>query len=291
VDFPGISARTRICAVMGDPVEHSLSPRIHNAAFAAAGLDFAYVAFHVTRGDAARAMAGVRALGIRGLSVTIPHKLDVIPLLDEVDAAARLIGSVNTIVNDAGALTGYSTDGPGALRALAAAGVDPAGKRVLMLGSGGAARAVAFALAALDPRPRLRILGVEAAELARLAADLRARAGADLEAAALAPESVAAGVKDADIILHATPVGMAPKTGASLVPPGLIGPRHTVFDAVYTPRETKLLADAKAAGAKIVPGLGMFVGQAAAQFELWTGRPAPVEVMTRAALSALGGER
>jgi shikimate dehydrogenase len=102
---------------------------------------------------------------------------------------------------------------------------------------------------------------------------------------------VAAGVKDADIILHATPVGMAPKTGASLVPPGLIGPRHTVFDAVYTPRETKLLADAKAAGAKIVPGLGMFVGQAAAQFELWTGRPAPVEVMTRAALSALGGER
>lgn len=291
MDVPGISARTRVCAVMGDPVEHSLSPQIHNAAFAACGLDFAYVAFHVARGDAAQALAGVRALGIRGLSVTIPHKLDVIAHLDKVDATARRMGSVNTIVNDAGALTGYSTDGPGALRALAAEGVDPAGKRVLILGSGGAARAVAFTLAELDPRPRMCILGVEAAELERLAADLRAHAGAVPEAATLAPERLAAAVKDADIVVHATPVGMTPRVEASLVPPGLIGPRHTVFDVVYTPRETRLLADAKAAGAKVVPGLGMFVGQAAVQFELWTGRPAPVDVMTRAALSALGGER
>ncbi len=284
-----ISARTKVCAVIGDPVEHSLSPQLHNAAFQARGLDFVYVACHVARGDAARAVAGVRALGLRGVSVTIPHKLDVIAHLDAIDETARLMGSVNTIVSERGVLTGYSTDGQGALRALAAEGVDPAGRRVLVLGSGGAARAIAFTLVGLSPRPRVRILGVEPGELAQLARDLREKAGAMLDADALTSESLAAAMREAEIVVHATPIGMTPKTEASLVPAALISARHAVFDVVYTPLTTRLLADAKAAGATVVPGIGMFVGQAAVQFELWTGVAAPVDVMTATVASALQG--
>jgi shikimate dehydrogenase len=283
-----ITARTKLCAVIGDPVGHSLSPQIHNAAFRAAGIDMAYVAFHVERGHAGDAVRAVRALGIRGLSVTIPHKVEVVPHLDALDEVARTLGSVNTIVNDGGRLTGYSTDGPGALRALAGAGVEPAGRRVLVLGSGGAARALAFTFATLTPLPDLRLLAIDGAELARLAADLAARTPLRPATGFVAPESLAAGLEEAEIVVHATPVGMAPQVEGTLVPAALLRPDHVVFDIVYTPLETRLLREARAAGARTVPGLGMFVGQAAIQFELWTGRPAPLEVMTDAVTRALG---
>ena len=284
-----VSACTQVCAVIGDPVEHSLSPLIHNAAFRALGLDVVYVGFHVARGRAGEALHGMRALGIRGLSVTIPHKLAVMPHLDAVEEMACRVGSVNTIVNDGGRLTGYSTDGPGALRALAARGVDPAGQDVLVLGSGGAARAIAFALAALTPRPRLTLLGVDAEELGRLAADLRSKTLVECETGALTSHAVARAMDAARVVIHATPVGMAPRVGESLVPVECLRPVHAVFDAVYTPRETQLLKDAGARGATVIPGLGMFVNQAALQFELWTGRDAPLEVMTAAVTAALGG--
>ncbi|GAB4238998.1 MAG: shikimate dehydrogenase [Acidobacteriota bacterium] len=276
-----ISAKTKVCAVIGDPVAHSLSPQLHNAAFRAEGMDMVYVAFRVRRQDLAAAVHGVRAFGIRGLSVTIPHKVDIIPLLDHVEPAAAFVGSVNTVVNENGELTGHSTDGPGALRALRAAGVDPAGKAILLLGSGGAARAIAFALAGLEPPPRIRILGIVPEELRSLENDLRERTAASVASATLEPSRLVAAVEEAQIIVHATPVGMTPRTAESLVPPELLSSRHVVFDAVYTPLETQLLKDARAAGAKVVPGLGMFVHQAAIQFELWTGTPAPVEVMER----------
>ncbi len=286
-----ITARTQVCAVIGDPVGHSLSPEIHNAAFDALGLDFAYVAFPVKRGDAAAAMAGVRALGVRGLSVTIPHKLDVIPHLDSIDPVAKAIGSVNTVVNEGGFLKGYSTDGPGALRALAAAGVDPAGRRILLLGSGGAARALAFTLATVDPLPVLRILGVDRTELGKLSDDLTRKSALPLKTDGLEAATLAPAVAEAEIVIHATPIGMAPKSEESLVPRGLLRPGQVVFDVVYTPLETRLLREAAAAGARAVPGLGMFVHQAAIQFELWTGREAPVDLMTRTVSEALGGKR
>lgn len=274
-----ISARTRVCAVIGDPVEHSLSPQLHNAAFCASAVDLVYVAFRVRPNDLAAAIAGVRALGVRGLSVTIPHKVAILPLLDEVDPPAAHIGSVNTVVNEGGRLIGYSTDGPGALRAIRAAGVAPEGKTVLLLGSGGAARAVAFALAGLTPQPRLQILGIEVDELERLERDLRERTGVQVVAGRLDSDILREAVSAAEILIHATPVGMAPRTNASLVPPELLRPGQVVFDLVYVPFETQLLRAAKAAGAVAVPGLGMFVQQAAIQFELWTGRLAPLEVM------------
>ncbi|OHB75120.1 MAG: shikimate dehydrogenase [Planctomycetes bacterium RBG_16_64_10] len=284
-----ISASSGLCAVIGDPVRHSLSPQIHNAAFQARGLDLVYVALPVKKGDARRALDGVRALGIRGLSVTIPHKVDVVPWLDEVDEVGANIGSINTVVNRAGRLLGYSTDGPGALRALEANRVDPRGRDLLILGTGGAARAIAFTLATLDPPPRLEILGVVPAEMDQLGADLRAKTSISVTTRLLADAILPDALARAEVIVQATPVGMTPQVDASLIPAHLIRPDHVVFDVVYTPLQTKLLKEARAAGARTVPGLGMFVHQAAIQFELWTGQPAPLSVMTATVRQALEG--
>jgi len=285
-----VSARTRLCAVIGDPVEHSLSPQIHNAAFRAAGVDLVYTAFHVRTGDLPRALDGVRALGIRGLSVTIPHKMDILPLLDEIEPSAAHVGSVNTVVNDDGRLKGFSSDGTGAVRAFQSLGVDPSGRNVLLLGSGGAARAIAFALAGLRPKPRLTILGIVDSEVGRLASDLSTKGGMRVRSDRPTPSVLARGVREAEIIVHATPVGMAPNVSESLVPEGLLRSDQVVFDAVYTPLRTRLLEIAERAGARTIPGLGMFVHQAAVQFELWTGRPAPVEVMNDVVVRSLAGE-
>lgn len=283
-----ISATTQLCAVIGDPVEHSLSPQIHNAAFQANGLNMVYTAFHVKRGDTRRAMDGLRALGIRGLSVTIPHKMDIIPHLDEVDEVALNIGSVNTVVNDEGYLRGYSTDGMGAVRALNAGCVDPAGKRILVIGSGGASRAIVFTLATLSPIPELTILGIDEPELRGLAGDMAERTKLVPSASLLSSESLAEAMNWAEIVIHTTPIGMTPKVDATVVPKELIEPRHVVFDVVYTPLQTRLLREARSVGATSIPGIGMFVHQAAIQFELWTGVEAPVDLMTDTVLSALG---
>ncbi len=289
-----ISAGSRICAVIGDPVSHSLSPQIHNAAFSATGENLVYTAFHVKKGDLKRAMDGVRSLGIKGMSVTIPHKVDIIPFLDEIDDVALATGSVNTIVNSSGVLIGFTTDGPGAIRAMEAESVQIEGKSILLLGSGGAARAISFALRHLSPLPRLRILGIEKPELQALVRDLNSRVpGKSSDPAALVTgevldnASLEQAMASADIVIHSTPVGMSPNTEKSLVPAGLFRKGQVVFDVVYTPRETMLIREAKKAGAVTVSGLGMFVNQAAIQFELWTGKPAPLDIMTTAVEEAL----
>ena len=282
-----ISAETRVCAVIGDPVDHSLSPQIHNAAFQASGLDFTYVAFHVRKGDIESAIRGMRALGIRGLSVTIPHKVDIVPHLDDIDEIARNVGSINTVVNNDGHLRGCSTDGPGALRALEAGSCDFVGQNVLLLGSGGAARAIAFSLATISPPPQLTILGVEPDELSSLEQDLRDRTSLSVMALPYSGQTVSAASEKSGLIINATPVGMTPNVDNSPFPEELIRSEHTVFDIVYTPFETKLLRDAKAAGARAIPGIGMFVHQAAIQFELWTGQTAPLDVMAGTVTEAL----
>ncbi len=275
-----IDAKTNVCAVIGNPVEHSLSPAIHNAAFQALGLDYVYVAFKVE--DIAAAMAGMRALGnFRGLSVTIPHKVSIMERLDEIDEVALSIGSVNTVLKDGGLLKGSSSDGPGALNALRDYGIDPAGKRVLVLGSGGAARAIAFTLATTDRPAEISILGVIPDELDKLARDLKDKTPACIKGRLLDDESLRKGAAEAEIIIHCTPVGMSPKTDDTLVPKELLRPEHTVFDVVYNPRQTRLLKDAQSAGCKTIPGLEMFVNQAVVQFELWTGKRAPVDVMRK----------
>jgi shikimate dehydrogenase len=285
--MPSINAKTKVCALFGHPVGHSLSPEMHNAAFEALGLPFVYVAHDIQPGQVARALEGIRVLGYRGLSVTIPHKVEALAGVDEVEETARGIGCINTVVNDEGRLRGYNSDGRGALHALRDAGSDPQGRQVLMLGSGGAARAIAVTLAREAPPAQLTILGVEPPELARLVADVQGRGRAPVRGGLLTAESLRQELAQAELLLHCSPVGMHPKVEQSLVPAELLHRDLVVFDAVYNPRRTRLLQDAEQAGCRTVAGLEMFLGQAYVQFELWTRQPAPRDVMRRIVESRL----
>ncbi len=279
--MPAIDAKTTVCALFGHPVGHSLSPALHNAAFEALDLPFVYVAHDVEPGQVGKALEGVRAMGYRGLSVTIPHKVEAMHGVDEVVETAQVIGCINTVVNDNGRLIGYNSDGLGALGALRDAGADPQGKRVLVLGSGGAARAIAVTLAREAPPADIAILGVVPEELERLVGDVGQRGQSAVRGAELTDESLARALAEAEIVLHCSPIGMHPKVEQSLVPAELLRSDLVVFDAVYNPRRTKLLADADAAGCRTIEGIEMFLGQAYVQFELWTGQKAHREVMRR----------
>ncbi|MBL8073653.1 MAG: shikimate dehydrogenase [Nitrospira sp.] len=269
---------TQFCGVIGKPVGHSLSPAIHNAAFRTLGLNFVYLAWQVDAiGDAIK---GLRALGnFRGASVTIPHKVAAMQFLDQVEPTAKRIGAINTIVAEKGELIGYNTDATGALRALRESGVDLKGRRIVVLGSGGAARAIAFALAAESGAGKLTLLGIEDSERTMLAQDIRSAAALTVEDACLDESTLSRVLPDSQVLIHCTPVGMSPKTEATCVPASLLHPGLAVMDIVYNPRETQLLKNAKRVGCKTIPGLDMFLNQAVTQFELWTGQPAPVAVM------------
>ena len=286
MDIRNISTKTQLCMVIGDPIAHSLSPAIHNAAYAELGLDFVYTACRVQ--DVGSALAGMRAMeNFRGMSVTIPHKVAAMQSLDVIADVDRAIGAINTVVHDSGTLVGLNTDGPGALKALEDAGVDPSGKSVLMLGSGGAARAIAFTLAWDNRLAELCLLDIDAAMMDQLSTDLQWGTQASIHSARMTDESLAAAMDQADIIVHCTPVGMHPHSNATLVPPALFKRDQVVFDAVYTPLETRLLSDAKAEGLRTISGVEMFVNQAVLQFERFTGAQAPVDVMHRVVMEQL----
>ncbi len=281
-----INAETRVCGVIGNPVAHSLSPAMHNAAFAATGLNYVYVAFRVE--DVGACLAGMRAMdGFRGLSVTIPHKVAAMAHVDVVDPLAARVGCVNTIVNESGRLRGTITDGLGTLRAFDEAGVALEGRRILFLGAGGAVRAVAFAMAERGAPGRISILGRTRSRVEALAADLRA----------VAPDNVATGdlcgdlaraLAEHDVIIHGTPLGMhGHGEGESCVPPEWLRPEHVVFDMVYRPMNTRLVCDAEAAGCTVIRGLEMLLHQAALQFECWTECAAPTDIMRAALLAEL----
>ena len=281
-----IKTSTRICAIIGNPVEHSLSPAIHNAAFTELGLDFVYVAFRVK--DVKHALSGMRAMeNFRGMSVTIPHKIEAMKHVDAIEDVDRHIGSINTIINDNGNLLGLGTDGPGALKALTDAGVNLSGKNILMLGAGGAARAIAFTLANNGGASAIEILDINETILDQLTQDLKTGTEAVIRSNTMTDNSLAKAMAVADIVIHCTPVGMHPKEGVSIVPATLFRPGQVVFDIVYTPLETKLLADAKSKGLQIISGVDMFINQAILQFERFTGVDAPVEVMRKVVMEHL----
>ena len=273
-----IDVRTQFCGVIGNPVGHSLSPAIHNAAFRKLGLNFVYLAWQVqTIGDAVK---GLRALGnFRGASVTIPHKVAAIPFLDHVERTAQQIGAINTIVAEQGALTGYNTDATGALRALREGGAELKGRRIVVLGSGGAARAIAFALAVESSADKLTLLGVDDSERASLAQDIRTQVSLTVEDFHLDETTLRRVLPDAHVLIHCTPVGMSPNADTTCIPASLLHNDLSVMDIVYNPLETRLLKDAKRAGCRAIPGLEMFLNQAVTQFEFWTNHPAPVDVM------------
>lgn len=269
--------------LIGDPVDHSLSPVIHNAAFAALELDMAYVALPVAAADVADAVRGLRALGFRGANVTMPHKAAVMALLDRVADEAAEVAAVNTIVVADDGLQGHNTDVAGfarALRDVVPGGV--AGASVLLVGAGGAGRAAASALAR-EGVAHIAVADKTSADAAPVVA-LLDRMGGQVEAESMALGDVSVAlVAGSDLIVNATPLGMA---GGGKVPRVLvdnISGRHIVYDVVYGKRPTELLERARVVEARVVDGLSMLVWQAASAFELWTGRTAPVEVMRSAA--------
>lgn len=274
------TATTRLAGVLGHPIKHSLSPVLHNAAFAEVGLDWAYVAFDVAEGACPAAIASIRALGLQGLSVTMPHKAAAALACDELSPTAATLGVANTIVCRGGRLMGDSTDGAGFLASVRAAGHDPAGGRALVLGAGGAACAVAHALGG--------------AGAARVGVVARRASAAAVVAALAGPVGTLATIEDvgaADLVVNATSVGMADTPGQGALPlgldPGALHPGQVVVDLVYHPLRTPLLVAAEAAGAFPVDGLGMLVHQAGLAFELWTGIGAPLGVMAAAARISL----
>lgn len=271
-----IGPTTRVAAVVGDPVRHSLSPTLHNAAFDAMGLDWVFLAFEVPGGEAKAAIEGMRALGIDGLSVTMPHKSDVAAAVDALSPTAERLGAVNTVVRRGGVLVGENTDGAGFVDALRSdEGFDAAGRRCLVLGAGGAARAVVLALA--DAGASEVVVAGRTPERVATAAALagdRGRAGTVEEAAGC------------DLVVNATPVGMGEAGGLPLDPAQLQA-GQVVADLVYHPLVTPLLTEARARGAIAVNGLGMLIHQAAHAFRLWTGEDPPLAVMSAAALRSL----
>jgi shikimate dehydrogenase len=280
-----ISGKTRVCGVIGDPIEHSLSPIMHNAAFQALQLDYVFLAFKVKPAEVENAVNGMRALNIRGLNVTMPHKSTVMNYLDRTDLSAQIVNSVNTILNKESKLFGFNTDGIGALKALKENGVEPKGRKVLLLGAGGAARAIAYTMA--KEADELAVLNRTMKEAQALAKLLEKAANKKIVAGSLSPVEIQHNLQDSDILINATSIGMKPKADESLVAPKLLRPDLSVMDIVYNPIETKLAKDAKAAGAKVISGVEMLIYQGAASFELWTGKSAPVEVMRQAVLNHL----
>ena len=270
-----INQQTTLYGVAGFPVAHSLSPAMHNAAFSACGLNAVYLAFETN--DIQGCVKGMRALGMKGLSVTIPHKSEVIGLLDEVDDLAKKIGAVNTIVNHAGHLVGYNTDGSGALKALEER-VELPGKSCLIIGAGGAARAIGFALR--DRGVRMTIANRNSRRGEKLA---------DCLGCSFVPLKYTKSV-ETDLLVHTTPVGMYPNVEQCIIPPNAIHDRMAVMDIVYNPIETRLLRIAKSKNCLTINGLGMFIHQGAEQFRLWTGLEAPLSHMTFAVKKMLSGQ-
>ena len=272
-----LTGATRLAAVIGDPIRHSRSPAIHNAAFAAAGLDWAFVAFEVPNGRGRDAVVAMRALGLGGLSVTMPHKQDAAWACDELTPEAATLGAVNTVVADErGRLLGASTDGEGFLRSVREHGVDPAAGPALVLGAGGAGRAIALALAHAGAAVTVAARRLDAAESA-----------AGMVAGADATTLDASDPGAYALVVNATPLGMQGEAPA--IDPARLNPGQFVVDAVYHPMETPLLAAARARGIPCANGIGLLVHQAALAFELWTGVDAPLDAMRAAAEAPPGG--
>jgi shikimate dehydrogenase len=276
-----IDGHTKVCVVIGDPIGHTLSPLLHNFAYEELGISsqYVFVPCRVASAGLGDAVHGLRAANVRGISVTLPHKTDVVRFMDELDPLAGKIGAVNTIVNQGGTLKGYNTDVEGILAPLEIV-TTLQKKKVAVLGAGGAARSAAYALRSRGAEVAIFNRTPERAE--SLALELDIPWGDLRNLAELEPY---------DILVHCTSVGMAPKVDESLLPEAVFHPGQLVFDCVYTPYETKLLRLAKAGGARTIHGVEMFIYQAAKQFELYTGLKAPIARMRETLLNHFAGQK
>ncbi len=269
-----ISSKTTICAFIANPAGHSASPSMHNAGYKELNLDFRYVGFQVE--DIGKGINAMKTLGIRGYSVSLPHKVDVMQFLDEIEPLAKSIGAVNTVVNDNGKITGYNSDCEGSVLALEEK-TSINGKNVLIIGAGGAARAIVFGV---KEKGGIVTIINRTNEKAKSLAE-------KAQTSWVSRENLKRELEKADIIINTTSFGMKPNINQRMIPKECLKPEHIVFDIVYVPKNTQLLKDAKEVGCTIVYGYKMLLYQAVKQFRLFTGQEAPVEVMEEALLDLL----
>lgn len=266
-----ISGTTKITGLYGYPVEHSLSPAMHNSAFEYLGLDYCYVTFPVKPELLGEAVKAIPALDLKGVNVTVPHKENVIPFIDAVSDEVRFIGAVNTIQNSGGRLVGHNTDGRGFMESLAEAGIHVEGRSVLIIGAGGACRAISYYLS--DKAEKLRIFDIDEAKVGKLVRDLRTiRHNVSI---AERPDDI----EGVDIIVNATPLGLK-ETDRAPLDLSLLDEKMTVCDLIY--KKTPLLMAASRKGCRVLDGLGMLLHQGVLAFEIWTGIKPPVEIMRNA---------
>ncbi|HME52946.1 MAG TPA: shikimate dehydrogenase [Candidatus Lokiarchaeia archaeon] len=288
VSVSTISGKTRVLCVIGDPIEHTMSPAMHNAAIEALGLDLVYVAFHVLPEKLESAINGFKALDVLGINVTIPHKINVMQYLDDIDPVARGIGAVNTIKNVDGEFLGRNTDADGSIQALNAAGIDVKGALVSLLGAGGGARAVGFALAREGASIDILVRKEDVEAGAEIVSDIQALfPSCSVESMLLDEAAIENVIPASSVVINATPIGMYPNEGESLLEASCLHPGMGVLDLVYNPLETMLLRHAREVGCNVVPGIDMLVNQGAMAFEWWTSEKPPMDVMKQAAISIL----
>jgi len=277
----------KLICLIGDPVEHSISPVIHNEVFKKLGLNYVYLAFRVISNELEHAVRGLKALGAVGFNVTLPHKVAIIKYLDELSTEARSVGSVNTVVNSDGRLVGYNTDVVGVTNTFKSLGVSLHGTSVVVLGAGGASRAVLHTLASNDSS-RIYVINRTLEKAVELANEFSSKfPHTEFKPMSLTLSNLKNALEESQILINTTSVGMYPKVNESLIPPELLRNDLIVFDIVYNPVETKLLRDAKSVGAKTIDGVNMLVHQAAASFRLWTGVEPPLNFMFDVAYSSL----
>lgn len=270
--------------VIGHPIEHSLSPLMHNAALRELGLDYEYRAFDVKKEELETRIREFKKKGFIGLNVTIPHKVAVLKHMDSLSEDAALVGAVNTIKFGRKNI-GYNTDGIGCTRALDDAGVKVRGKRILILGAGGAARAIAFKLAMENAAITLADIIMEKA--VTLAEDIKSKLGRRVDTTGLEGEILKKKIKEIDVLINATPAGMWPNVDETPINPEVIREGMAVMDIVYNPVETKLLREARKNGCKTINGVGMFVHQGAESLKIWLGIEPPIDVMRKAVVKEL----
>ena len=281
-----ISGQTRIVGVIGDPVQHSRSPQMHNAAIVERKLDYVYVPFHVRSGELQEAIEGFKALNVLGVNVTIPHKQTVMPILDDVSHEATLIGAANTLIFCDGRVSGDNTDAQGFLRAMTEEGIDiPVGGSAVVLGAGGAARAVVVALA-LSGLGLITVANRTGWKAIQFEKNLATISETEISAVDLASNQLNSAIRSADLLVNTTSVGMQ-ETDQLLIDPDSLNPGTIVYEIVYTPPETPLLRVAREKGCQTIGGIGMLVHQGAIAFEKWIGIVPNVETMRIALEQAL----
>jgi len=283
-----INGSTKLTGIIGNPLEHSVSPQMHNAAYEKLGLNYCYVPILVKKRDLEQVLDGIRMIGFVGVNVTLPYKEAVITHLDEVTKNARVIGAVNVILNQEGRLVGYNTDGPGFIDSLREdAGLSVKGKNVVVLGAGGGAKAVTMMLAEEKVKTMV-VADLDHEKAQTLCEYINSHFDIAPYACKSTGKELAVSIEKCDLLVNATPVGMTPQSDSMPIPDDIKIPKDAVvYDLVYNPLETKLLKWAKANGAKAVSGVGMLVRQGALTFSIFTEQEAPITLMRSAALKAL----